>query len=385
MGMNGSLGLVSALLASATACKATVERDVAFDSAGVSVRVASAEERKLPWRASPVATLGAADGRSDDLRVERLGQVATDGRERIYVVDHLNSALSAFGADGRKLWQRGRAGGGPGEFRFPSFLRVAQSGEIQVTDQGKGSLVRFDRDGAVLSEISFLAHGYPHSAIYLNGDTVVIHELEAAAWVLRLKVQSEVIEFARAPISTLGTARLRCGAGTFTIKGAPRLLGPNIVWNVSGGKVVVAVESEYVLRSFQAGHLATIVRRDIAPRRTTAADVERLYPQGTWMGRRDCKTDGEILMRQFGIEPHLPILRGVLVAPDGAVWVERFTFPDEETQVDIFGSDGSFSGTAVGVGRPVGFLSKGRFVALVSDDGSGLYQIRVYQRQPAPW
>lgn len=385
MSVPGLLGLISALLASATACKARVERGIAFDSAGINVRVASAEEKMVPWHAFPVVTLGAADSRLEDVRVERPSQVATDGREKIYVLDQLNSALFAFGADGRMSWRRGRSGGGPGEFRFPTFLRVGQSGEVQVTDQGKGSLVRFDRDGAVLSEISFLSHGYPQTPIYLHGDTLVIHKLEPTAWVLRLKVPSEVIELGRAPIATLGSAKLRCGDGTVTINGAPRLLGPNILWNVSGGKIVVAVDSEYVLRFFEAGHLATVLRREIALRRTTAEDVARLYPRGSWMGRRDCRAEGETLIRQFGIAPVLPMLRGVLIAPDGALWVERFTFPDEETRIDVFDSDGSFSGTALGVGRPVGFLSDGRFVALVSDEMAELYQVRVYQIRPAPW
>jgi hypothetical protein len=359
-------------------CGSGVEDGKSFDSAGIRVRVAIVPDKPVPWRTALLRTIRGSGGQ-EDRTVERPGQVATDGAERVYLVDAVNASLSAYDDEGRKLWERGRAGGGPGEFRFPSFLRVAESGTVQVTDQGKGSVVQYDRNGSVLPEIPFAAHGYPHSALYLSGDTVIIHEMDPSAWVLRIKYQARITELARAPIVTLGRAKLRCSSRTLTINGAPRFFSPNVVWSVARGKVVAANESQYEIRGFEQGGLRTIVRRDVSTRSTTPADLDRLYPNGTWIGRPDCKTDSQTLITLFGMEPHLPLLKGILVAPDQGVWVERYTFPDEEPRVDVWDAQGSYQGTAVGIGRPIGFLAGGRFVALIYDDSLGVYRVGIFQ------
>lgn len=374
-----------AFVTQACACQSEVQETRIVDSAGISISVARDVEKVLPWEMTLLRALNGANGPIDKVMVERSTQVVADGRERVYVLDDVDNAVLAFAPDGRLIWKRGRSGGGPGEWVRPSFLRVEPSGTIQVTDQGKRALVRFDRDGALQDEISLASHAYPQSPIYLNGDTVVIEQYADSGWSLRLKVRSAVTELAQARITSLGTATFRCGTSTVTMNGALRLLGPGIVWDVSDGKVVAAVESEYSIRIFEAGNLVAIVRRAVKPRRTRTTDIEQLYPDGTWMGRRDCKLSADVLVSQFGVEPFLPMVRGVLVAPNGALWVERFTMPDESTLVDVFDSQLAFLGTVVGMGRPVGFLSKGRFVALVADEKSGLHEIRLYQIIPTPW
>jgi hypothetical protein len=376
----GMQALALALLLPVSGCGSGMEEGKSFDSSGIRVRVAIEKDKPAPWRTALLRTINGSDGR-EERTVERPGQVATDGAERIYLVDAVNSSLSAYDSDGRMVWERGRAGGGPGEFRFPSFLRVAESGTVQVTDQGKGSIVQYDRNGSVLPEIPFTGYGYPHSALYLAGDTVIIHEMDPTAWVLRLKHHTRVTELARAPIVTQGSARLRCSSRTLTINGAPRFFSPNVVWSVARGKVVAANESEYEIHSFAEGALRMIVRRDVATRSTTPADLDRLYPNGTWMGRPDCKTDSQTLITLFGMAPLLPLLKGILVAPDRGVWVERYTFSDEESRVDVWDAQGSYQGTAVGIGRPIGFLEGGRFVALVYDESLGMYRVGIFQIQ----
>lgn len=54
------------------------------------------------------------------------------------------------------------------------------------------------------------------------------------------------------------------------------------------------------------------------------------------MGQRECKLGADVLVSQFGVEPFLPMVRGVLVAPNGALWVERFIMPDEKTLVSCY-------------------------------------------------
>jgi hypothetical protein len=373
--------IVWVFLAGAWSC-AQPDLRPTIDSAGVRIRVSSGGDKPVPWHISMLATLEAG---SENQAIDRHGLIATDARERIYVVDGPHAVVLAFAPNGVLLWKRGRAGGGPGEFRIPSFVRADSSSGVEVTDQGKRAIVRFDPDGDVLAEISFAAQGHPQSAIYVRGDTVVIHEMEPSAWVLRWKSGPNVNELLRSGITSVGTARLQCANGSMTINGGPKMFSANIVWAVHHGRIVAAKESEYSVSVFETARLIAIVRRQTPRVNARTKDVERLYPKGTWFGRRDCPVDGETLATQFGIEPVLPVIGGVHAAPDGSLWVERFTFPDEDTRVDVFEPDGSYLGTLVGIGKPAGFLSGGRFVALVRDEAADVFQARVYQTDPVAW
>jgi hypothetical protein len=369
----------------AAGCRVGMAGDRLADSAGVTIGVAAADEREAPWDAAVVGAMAAGRGALGEVTVERPEQVATDGDERIYVLDDLHYELLAFSADGRELWRRGRNGGAPGEFRRATFVRVTDSGEVQVTDQAKLALVRYERDGAALSDLPISQFGYPHSAVYVRADTAVLKQLEPSGWVLRKMVGATVTEIARASITSLGTARFTCAGGTFSVNDAPRLLAPAIAWTASNGRIAVAVESEYAIRIYLDGMLIAIARRELPRHRTTLNDLKRVFGDTTYVGRRECRVPVGLLASQFGYEPFLPLLRGVGLGPDGSLWVERFTLPDEPTRIDVFAASMDFVGTVAGVGRLVGFLSGGRLVTLRAKDEPGLYQVVVSQLTPPPW
>lgn len=98
----------------------------------VEARVATAQARA----AISVAPLGAIGVETGDRRMEFghiEGVAVDDSRGVIFLVDRLNSRLSAFTRGGRFIVSIGRAGSGPGEFRSAGAL-AAQGSSVHVLD-----------------------------------------------------------------------------------------------------------------------------------------------------------------------------------------------------------------------------------------------------------
>jgi outer membrane protein assembly factor BamB len=73
-----------------------------------------------------------------------------------YVGDgYLNARVVEYAADGRKLREWGRKGGGPGEFNLVHDISAAADGTIYVADRENGRVQWFDPDGRYLGEKHF--------------------------------------------------------------------------------------------------------------------------------------------------------------------------------------------------------------------------------------
>ncbi len=85
-------------------------------------------------------------GRAEGLGSITATEVAPDGS--VYVVDHVNSRIVAFDAEGRRRWVMGRRGRGPGEFQIPYRIGVRPDGMIFVYDIGTGEVTAVSPAGA---------------------------------------------------------------------------------------------------------------------------------------------------------------------------------------------------------------------------------------------
>ena len=83
---------------------------------------------------------------------------------------------------------------------------------------------------------------------------------------------------------------------------------------------------------------------------------------------------------KVGVAQFIPVIRRMLFAPDGFLWVERYTFTGETPAVDVFDAEGQYVGTASGRSLPLGFLGNDRVLFAIKnadDDTSviGIFQI----------
>src|SRR5687768_12133530 len=88
-------------------------------------------------------------GRAESLGSIMAAQVAPNGG--VYVVDHVNSRIVAFDAEGRRRWVMGRRGRGPGEFQIPYRIGVRPDGTIFVFDVGAGEVTAVSSAGAFVA------------------------------------------------------------------------------------------------------------------------------------------------------------------------------------------------------------------------------------------
>ena len=82
--------------------------------------------------------------------------VLNDGS--VWVGDSQRHAILRYSAEGAFLGQVGREGEGPGEFRYPSALRVMDGGRVFVWDPGLVRISEFSSEGAFLSSFSPPTH-----------------------------------------------------------------------------------------------------------------------------------------------------------------------------------------------------------------------------------
>lgn len=102
-------------------------------------------DRLLDWTADTVATLGGAAAPAWAAFQEVTG-VAVDGQGRIYLLDGPQRRLVVTDSTGRFRGSVGARGEGPGEFRAPTRLGVADDGSVHVYDAAHGALLVFGPD-----------------------------------------------------------------------------------------------------------------------------------------------------------------------------------------------------------------------------------------------
>ncbi|MGQ9811729.1 MAG: 6-bladed beta-propeller [bacterium] len=84
----------------------------------------------------------------------RVRDVEVDCLGNIFILDAGNFRIVKFSPDGDFLWQRGKKGDGPGEFKDPVDLTLGVNGDYFVLDHGNARIDRFAANGEYLSSIN---------------------------------------------------------------------------------------------------------------------------------------------------------------------------------------------------------------------------------------
>ncbi|WP_461413835.1 6-bladed beta-propeller [Gemmatimonas sp.] len=361
----------------AAACAAEVPAraslSVTSDSAGVQIVRGPATDSALPWRLVELRRFGGADsGALSFTRVSRYS-VATDGRAAIAVLDHDNdNRIHVFDTTGAVLRSMGRTGGGPGETQFPNGMRMDATGAVSVFDESKSALVRWGPDGSPLPELPLkTARGRAWGAPRVAGDTmwVLLSFTDSLNTVRRLErwtsTDTLLIDSTYSPKPRM--VMFKCVGLAL-----PPLFTPELEWTVGAGRLATTSQSRYVVDLREGGRLTRSIRRDIVPVAANTTDAKRLYPEGLKVrfgGSGECVTPSAEVGEKVGVAATIPVVRTAVVAPDGTVWVERYTFEGETPVVDVFAREGQYLGTLTGRTLPLGFLDNDRVLfAMVNPD-----------------
>ncbi|MCC6246128.1 MAG: 6-bladed beta-propeller [Gemmatimonadaceae bacterium] len=370
-----------------SACAGTREASTSAqtrDSAGVAIADGPLTDVPLPWTLTELRRIGGADSGAGAFNRVAPSSVATDGRTRIAVLDTDNeNRVHVFDSSGAVIRTMGGRGAGPGETTYPDGLRFEDDGSLAVFDYAKMALVRFDSGGAPQRERSVASgRGQLSGAPRVTGDVmwVLLDRMDSVSQIRRLERWS--------PQDTLvidSTVEVKPKMHRFTCIGLALspLFSPEIEWSTIGARdVAVTTQSTYVVNIYRDGRLIRSVRRPVVPTATRPEDAARLYPDGLKVGfdGGECVTPSAEIAEKVGMAPTLPVVRSSLMAPDGSLWVARYTLKGETPSVDVFSPAGQYEGTLRGRGLPLGFLGNDIVLFAITnadDDTSvvGLFRI----------
>ena len=116
-----------------------------------------------------------------------------------------------------------------------------------------------------------------------------------------------------------------------------------------------------------------ILPRPIAPRTATKALAQQDVGAGftiTIRGRK-CTVPPADIVEQQGYAATIPAIKSLALAPDGTLWVARYTVGSEAPLADLFDPTGAYEGTLTGtIAWPHAWLPDGRFVAVLPNADS---------------
>ena len=345
---------------------------VRTDSAGVRLITSGARDTVLPWTFREI-----------DLFRDSLGEpwlftnvvpaiVLADRGGRTYVVTR-EPSIVRFDRSGRFDRTIGRKGGGPGEFEFP----------VSIGSQGDTIFVR---DGIKQALVRFLPNLSPATDRRLEGALARANQLffrTGGLWFRQMDVTDStrvVSVFA----DTLGGAPLRrvsdrlgvaVDFGCIKGGGMAPVFAPQLLLHANVARLLVNAQPAYELWLYEGPRAIASIRRPLAPRAPTAADVRGLYPNGMIFslggGRADCIIPAEEVMSKQGVAAQYPFVFDVMLLPDGTMWALRTPQAVRPAVVDVFNSEGVYAGTTTGMGLPLAMLPNGELLFARDDAESG--------------
>ena len=357
-----------------------------------------------------------------------VSRVAFDGAGRLYVFDRQVDRFFVVDAGGTLIRRIGREGDGPGEFRSITDWVVMEDGRLVVRELGRRAYHLFDANGDF--ERMVRMGGNPSIALagllvaQRGANAVITTPIGSRAFASSLTATDgriprrdpatsrpiELVSLAGDEIVTdtivdgwLPPGREGEGPNLF---GLPRPLtfNPGLHWGVlPDGSVAFADSTAYAIKIAAAGTgISRVLRRPIAPEPVTdrlisaersrrlreleaQPDDELGGVRGTINGQPIRRgADEERQQRREQIEnleffSEVPVIRGLFVAWDGTIWVQRRgEEPESDGPIDLLTPDGTYLGSlpAAGTEIPDAF-GPGGLAAFIETDELGVKTVVV--------
>jgi hypothetical protein len=342
------------------------------DSAGVRIITSGAEDQELAWTFERIDVL--RDSVGEPWLFDRFMRhhLITDRAGRTYVLLTRDGQVARFGRDGRYERMIGRRGGGPGEMQFP--IALGQQGDsLFVRDIGKRALVRFGPTFDPIPELRL------EGAL---GQTGWMAFRTGGIW-FETTPQSDSAQSTAIWADTLATEPLRqvstpigppVDFGCIGLPLPTPIFSPTLSAAASGPRMVIGMQPEYEIWLYEGPRTVASVRRPLALRAPTEADVRVRYPEGMRIGvpgGPSCEVSVDDMIAKQGVAPALPFIWDVQLLSDGTIWALRSQALDSTQMVDVFGTTGVYQGTARGRRLPVGLLPNGELLFPEDDEDSG--------------
>jgi hypothetical protein len=343
------------------------------DSAGVEIVTSSGVAVPLSWTFTARMRIGGDNEGPAAFYNVGAGTIAVDGDGRIVVLDRDNMRAAAFDSAGAPLWMAGKEGGGPGEFRFP-FSVAVRGDTVEVQDGGGERELFHIADGRHLATERLARFASRRAPIEGGGDVLEyigtpLDAEEGREHRLVLSRDTDTLVIAALPYEEQSTIQFEdCPV----MLAMPPVFGRDIVWTVFDGQVLVNTEPAWVIDVYRDTILVRRLRRSVTPIPATAELAALEYPDDFRVrvpsGGLTCEKSAEDVVAEVGFRDLIPSVRGILVQPDGTVWVRRNSPRAELGTFDLISPDGGYRGTLIDAPVPLAFMPDGDVVGVERDE-----------------
>lgn len=315
------------------------------------------------WTVSGSGTDGLllSDLRSQDLAVSRAGALLLLDRlaRRVYTIDMAGVVVDSLFGEGP----------GPGELLRPISLTLDRDGNPAVFDRGKAALERMSiTNGQALAPVP-VGPGVVGLGVRIwSEDHIAYNNLDAAPdGSSRYALYSrEVGEPAQMLVNgpSFHTVQVDFPTCNRSHTMIPHFTH-TVPWSSNGNGVLAAAPGpEYRVEVFAQGQPRHVLTRAVEPVRVTTeialGELADYAIGGCDIPAREA-LDGRAHADVF------PLIKEILVAPDGEIWVERRTFSGEPSKHDIFDRYGSYVGTLTGFPSPALIVDAEHIITLSID------------------
>ena len=349
------------------------------------------------------ASIGVESGEDPYMFGFVFGVVASG--ERIYVLDRQVPALRMYDLDGRHLGDVGGVGSGPGEYREPDAIGIADDGRLFVRDAADGRVLVYSPEGTVLEtwapQLSFrtyLAPAVTGDGRYFEPDVVERgDEIMDQKWGMQqFSAEGAVGSPIPVPDLPFEQAELEARSGGRVRMGMSIPFYPRLHWVLAPtGAMVVGSSDDYRYEVHYPDGRVTVVSRPWEPvpvPEGAAQAAERRVLDRFRESVPDWRWEGP------PIPDTMPAFYLLFPDRDGRIWVQRIVGtrrdpncdPEERGRecwpgivvLEVFGPDGRYMGAVEAPSSyPLGsrsFISGGTVVVATSDD-AGTIMVKRYR------
>ena len=339
---------------------------LATSVAMVSPLVGSRATGQLP-KLDRVTEIGCADC-GDARQLSLTWDVAVTEAGDVLIVDRDAPTLRMFDRSGKPLWERGRPGAGPGEYRFAMRAAIGPNGAAHVVDMRLRRLTRLAGDGSVAKSLTIPFFVVGAAARGRQGELALLSDdFKRKGTVYRWLPQAD------APVQVTSFETPPPGEAS---------LSGSIAVAPDGTIAFLSTADRYeVHRVAPTGQPLPAIGRDIPrPRRTpdeiTAMKGRMAMVGGAAKAAQESKSSGgsKSLLSdddRFRFKPHAGT-DALRYDDAGRLWVRTTRGSDKSTVFDVFSPSGTFVGEVTVPIRVDAYSLAGSYMATATerDDGT---------------
>lgn len=361
------------------------------DSAGIQIVENRGERRGWTLSDEPTLRIGVAEG--DPLyQMDRVRTALRMGDGRIVVPNAGNQQIRWYDANGRHVASAGREGGGPGEFRGLSALRLLPGDSVMAYDLTGFRLSWFDPSGRFVRSAPLRPIGQvPPRFVdrFADGSLLLSSSVRTFGEPTNGTRRDTLLFLRAAPDGTLldSLSVSPAGEASFHVMSqGGQITGFNVVTLPFMRNVHTAASGDRYWQGTSDAYEIVLRRADGTPERIVRRAVEPVPVRGAYLDslRRvqvaEHGPEAGKSLDQVQLPEHLPAFERLLVDDGGNLWVQRMPWPGAvPAEWDVFDAEGRMIGT---VTMPAGFRAThigAEFVVGVWTDEDGVEYVRLYR------